>query len=135
MKADPAYATLDTSLHNVAQMMMDNDCGCIPVIENEENRKPLGVITDRDMTIRTIAHNKNPLNMIAGEVMTDGVVTVTPDTSIDDCVAIMDGNQIRRIIVVDEAGDLCGIVAQADVARHAPLFETAVLVKDISVTA
>lgn len=135
MKENPAFATLNTSLHNVAQMMMDNNCGCIPVVENRDSRKPLGVITDRDMTLRTIAHNKNPLNMVAGEIFTNNVVTVTPETSVEECVEAMERNQIRRVVVVDEAGNLCGIVAQADIARKAPLFETAELVKDISVTA
>ena len=46
-----------------------------------KQNKPIGMITDRDITIRTVAHNKNPLQMIAGEIMTDYVVTVTPETS------------------------------------------------------
>lgn len=73
--------------------------------------------------------------MVAGEIITDSVITVTPETSVEDCVATMERNEIRRVIVVDENGNLCGIVAQADIARNAPLFETAELVKDISVTA
>ena len=132
MTKNPAYATIDTSLHDVAQLMMDNDCGCIPVIETEEKRAPIGMITDRDITVRTVAHNKNPLNMIAGEVMTDAVITVTPETSVKDCCETMEHNQIRRIVVVDENGDLLGMVAQADVARAAPASETAELVKDLS---
>jgi CBS domain-containing protein len=135
MKENPVYATLNTSLHNVAQMMMDNDCGCIPVVENHDSRKPLGVITDRDITLRTVAHNKNPLNMVAGEIITDSIITISPEATVEDCITEMEKNQIRRILVVDEAGNLCGIVAQADIARKAPLFETAELVKDISITA
>lgn len=132
MTKDPAYATLNTSLHEVAQMMADNDCGIIPVIENENNRKPLGVITDRDLVLRTIAHNKNPLMMVAGEVMTDALIAVKPENTVEECVNEMEKNQIRRMLVVDDAGDLNGIVAQADIARRAPLFETAELVTDVS---
>jgi CBS domain-containing protein len=135
MKENPAFATLNTSLHNVAQMMMDNDCGCIPIVENRDSRKPLGVITDRDITLRTVAHNKNPLTMVAGEIMTDRPATVLPETDVDECVTMMERNQIRRIVVVDEAGDLVGMVAQADIARQAPPLETAELVKDISTAA
>jgi uncharacterized membrane protein len=135
MTKNPAYATLNTSLHDVAQMMAECDCGCIPVTEKAEDKKPIGMITDRDITLRTIAHNKNPLQMIAGEVMTDNVITITPEASIEDCVAVMEKNQIRRVAVVDEAGNLCGMVAQADVARQAPPFETAELLKDVSMTA
>jgi CBS domain-containing protein len=132
MTKDPAYATINTSLHEVAQKMADNDCGLIPVLEAEENRKLVGVITDRDLALRTIAHNKNPLQMVAGEVMTDAVITVKPEMSVEDCIATMERNRIRRVLVVDESENLNGIVAQADIARMAPPLETGELVKDVS---
>lgn len=135
MTENPAFATVNTSLHDVAQMMAEKDFGSIPVIESEENKIPIGVITDRDIALRTIAHNKNPLNMIVGEVMTDSVITVTREMSVEDCIATMEKNQIRRVLVVDDAGNLNGIVAQADIARKAPPFETAELVKDVSMSA
>jgi CBS domain-containing protein len=135
MTENPAYATIETSLHDVAQMMSEQDCGVIPVVESGGGKKPVGVITDRDLALRTIAHNKNPLNMIAGEAMTDKVITIGPDMSVEDCIDTMESNQIRRVLVVDEKGDLLGIVAQADIARKAPAFETAELVKDISMQA
>ena len=132
MTENPVYCTDRTSLHDVAQMMAEHDCGCIPVVESEENRKPIGMITDRDITIRTVAHNKNPLQMIVGEVMTDAAVTVTPETSVEQCCQAMERNQVRRVAVVDESGVLCGMVAQADVARKADEAKTAELVKDVS---
>lgn len=134
MTGNPVYATLNTSLCDVARMMMDYDCGCLPIIESEALKKPIGVITDRDITVRTLPHGKDPLNMVAGEIMTDIVVTVTPEMSVEDCVTTMERNQIRRVIVVDEAGNLCGIVAQADIARQASATKTAELVKDVSMT-
>ena len=132
MTANPAVATVGTSLSEVARMMSERDCGIVPVVEKETDKKPVGVITDRDITLRTIAHSKNPLNMIAGEVMTETVITVKPEITIEDCVQVMEKNQLRRVLVVDEAGNLNGIVAQADIARRAPSFETAELVKDVS---
>ncbi len=135
MTRNPGYVTVDASLHSVAQMMADRDCGIVPVIETEERRRPVGVITDRDLALRTIAHNKNPLHMIAGEVMTEMVVTTTAETTVDECVNLMENNRVRRIFVVDQNGLLAGVVAQADIARHAPAFETAELVKDLSAKA
>jgi uncharacterized membrane protein/CBS domain-containing protein len=132
MTENPVYATLNTSLHDVAQMMAEYDCGSIPIIESETDKKPVGIITDRDITIRTIAHNQNPMHKIAGEVMTENVITVTPEMSVEDCCSKMENNQVRRIIVVNDAGELAGIVAQADIALKAPPFETAELVKDVS---
>lgn len=132
MTANPAYATVRTSLPEIARLMSEKDCGVIPVIETETDKKPVGVITDRDIALRTIAHKKNPLNMIAGEVMTDSVVTVKPENTVEECVQVMENNQIRRVLVVDETGNLSGIVSLADIARMAPPFETAELVKDVS---
>ncbi|MDH5579961.1 MAG: CBS domain-containing protein, partial [Betaproteobacteria bacterium] len=57
------------------------------------------------------------------------------ETSLQDCVNSMETNQIRRILVVDDSGSICGIVAQADIAIRADASETAELVKDVSMTA
>ena len=100
-------------------MMVKNDCGCIPVVEDNENKKPIGMITDRDITIRTVAEGKNPLDLTAGDIMSDQVISVSADTSVEECCKKMESNQIRRIAVVDENGGCCGIVAQADVAINA----------------
>jgi CBS domain-containing protein len=132
MTKDPACCLDTTSLHEVAQLMADNDCGCIPIVNNHENKKPIGTITDRDITIRAVAHNKNPLTMFAGEVMTDNPVVISEDSSVEECCSMMEKNQIRRILVVDKSGSCAGLVAQADVARKAPEHETAELVRDVS---
>jgi CBS domain-containing protein len=132
MAKDPACCTDRTSLQEVARLMADHDCGCIPVIENEENKKPIGMITDRDITIRTVAHGKNPLQMIAGEIMTDGAVTVTPETSLEECSNLMEKNQVRRVAVVDQNGACIGMVAQADIAINAPSKTTAEMVQEVS---
>lgn len=132
MTRDPARCTLETSLHDVSQMMIENDCGCIPVVENDESTTPIGMITDRDIVIRTVAHNKNPLNMIAGEVMSDNVIAVTPDTTVEAACELMEKNHIRRLAVTDENNNLIGMLAQADIARSAPEHETAHLVKEVS---
>ncbi|MCO6511223.1 MAG: CBS domain-containing protein [Aridibacter famidurans] len=132
MTRDPARCTLETSLHDVSQLMIDNDCGCIPVVENDESNTPIGMITDRDIVIRTVAHNKNPLNMIVGEVMTDKVISVTPDTTVEAACELMEKNHIRRLAVTDENNNLVGMLAQADIARSAPEHETAQLVKEVS---
>jgi CBS domain-containing protein len=132
MTSDPACCTPDSTLQRVAEMMVENDCGEIPVVENIANMKPIGVITDRDITCRTVAKGLNPLTMTVGECMTTPCVTVTPDTSLTDCCRVMEENQIRRVPVVDPEGACCGIVALADIAAHAARSETAEVVKEIS---
>ena len=132
MTKNPAHCFDTTTLVDVAKMMAECDCGSIPVVDGPDTKKPIGTITDRDITIRTVAHNKNPLTMIAGEVMTTGPVTVREDASFKEALEAMESAQIRRILVVDKDGACCGIVAQADIALNADEHETAVLVKDVS---
>ncbi len=132
MTENPAFCLTTTSLEETARMMNEYDCGCIPVVEDADSKKPIGTITDRDITIRTVAHGKNPMQMTAGEVMTTEAVTVTPDTSVEECCNIMEKNQIRRVVVVDENGACCGMVAQADVAINASENKTAEVVQEVS---
>lgn len=116
MTKNPVCCMPDSNLREVSQMMIDNDCGCIPVVEDKNSMKPVGTITDRDITIRTVAAGKNPLEMTASEIMTTGVVTVKPGFTVEKCAQIMKQNDIRRVLVVDQSNKCCGIVAQADIA-------------------
>jgi CBS domain-containing protein len=132
MTADPACCTADTPLQEVAKMMEECDCGCIPVVDNQQNKKPVGMITDRDITIRTVASGKNPLDLTAADAMTTNAVTVTPETSLEDCCNLMEEHQIRRIAVVDNNGACCGMIAQADIAVNADSRKTAEVVQEVS---
>jgi CBS domain-containing protein len=117
MTKKPACCTPETSLPEVARMMVEHHCGEIPVVDSKESMRPIGVITDRDITCRSIAEGKNPLNMIAGECMSTPCVTISEDASIEDCCRVMEENLIRRVPVVDSKGRCCGIVSQADIAQ------------------
>lgn len=135
MTTNPACCTADTPLKDAAKMMVDNDCGCIPVVESKENKKPIGMITDRDITIRTVAEGRNPLDLKVWDAMTKNAFTVTPDTSLDSCCDLMEKNQIRRVAVVDSDGSCCGMIAQADIAVNADSKRTAEVVQEVSKTA
>jgi CBS-domain-containing membrane protein len=100
-------------------MMERNDCGCIPVVDSLSGMRPVGTITDRDITIRTIATGSNPVGMCASDIMTTDVATVTQHASVEECFDLMEDREIRRVLVVDERGKCCGIVAQADVVQSA----------------
>jgi CBS-domain-containing membrane protein len=74
----------------------------------------------------------NPLEMTAGDIMSSPVVTVTPETSIEECSRLMGENQVRRVVVVDNRGACCGMVAQADLALDASSRVTAEVVEKVS---
>jgi CBS domain-containing protein len=130
MSTNVVCCSPETSLPEVARMMVEHDCGEIPVVS--ASGVPMGVVTDRDITCRTVAEDKNPLDMSAGDCMTTPCVTVTPETTLEACCETLEKNRIRRVPVVDETGACCGIVAQADIALHAPRNETVEVVKKVS---
>ena len=133
MTQDVACCTPDTALTEVARMMVECDCGAIPVVERKDGRKKLvGMVTDRDIVCRTLAEGKNPVDLTAGVCMSQGVVTARPEESVEECCQKMEEHQVRRILVTDENDECCGIVAQADIAQQAPEHETAEVVKDVS---
>lgn len=132
MTPDPACCDPDTTLPQVARLMVQNDCGEIPVVNNLESRKLVGVVTDRDIVCRAVAADKNPAQTRASDIMSTGIVTVREDADISESCEKMEQHQIRRIPVLDAQGRLCGIVSQADIARQAGLRETAEVVRDVS---
>lgn len=133
MTKNPACCTPDSTLEEVAHMMEMYDCGCIPVVGDHKTGQPVGTITDRDIAIRSLAENKNPLEMKASDIMTTDIATVAPETTVEQCRDEMENRQIRRILVVDKSGKCVGIVAQADlVGQESNAQQTAEFMHDVS---
>lgn len=126
-----AVCTPDTAIENVAQLMVQHDCGEIPVVESLERKVPVGVVTDRDIVCRLVARGKNPIPARAEECMSQPAITVRADDEIDSAISLMQRHQIRRLPVIDADGRCVGMVAQADIAWKA---EEAVgeLVREVS---
>ena len=132
MTRNPICCTADTRLEEVARMMVSHHCGAVPVVDALESRVPVGIITDRDITCRSLGQGKDSAQMTARDCMSSPVVTVRPETSLEACCRIMEESQVRRVPVVDAKGRCSGIVAQADIAKKAPEHETAEFVRAIS---
>jgi CBS domain-containing protein len=130
MTPDPACCSANATLDEVAKLMVQNDCGEIPILDASD--RPIGVITDRDIVCRAVAEGKNPTGHTVESVMSKPVVTVRTDTPIDDVLATMEKHQIRRVPVIDESGCCMGIIAQADLASEAPPQKAAELVREVS---
>lgn len=132
MTGSPACCTPEASLEEAARLMLECDCGEIPVVDGLDTLIPLGVITDRDITCRSIAEGRNPLQMSVLDCMTSPALTCSTDMSLEECLEVMQQNQIRRVPVVDEKGRLCGIVAQANIAQLLSFEETGHMVREVS---
>ncbi|MFZ5562048.1 MAG: CBS domain-containing protein [Pseudomonadota bacterium] len=130
MTRSPACCTPATTLQEVARMMADCDCGEIPVLDRQ--RRPVGVVTDRDICIRAVAQGRDPARLRAQEVMSAPAITVRAGEDVTRLCELMEEKQIRRVPVVDDSGVCCGIVAQADLARQLGGRAAGEVVRDIS---
>jgi CBS domain-containing protein len=130
MTSNPACCTADITLDRIAQLMVNNDCGEIPIVDT--TGRPIGVITDRDIVCRVVAEGRSPAAHTAGEYMSRPVVTVRDNAPIDEVLSAMERHQIRRVPVVDEQGCCAGMIAQADIATNGDEEEVAELVREVS---
>ena len=130
MTENPACCTPETPLEQVAKLMVQHDCGEIPVIDASE--QVVGVVTDRDIVCRVVAEGKNPLAYVAETCMSELIVTVPTSATPSDVVATMEKHQVRRVPVVDDRGRCVGMISQADVAWTGREHEVAELVREVS---
>lgn len=132
MTPNPACCTMDTPLAEVARMMVQCDCGEIPVVESQNVKRIVGVVTDRDIVVRGVAAGKDCATVTVGTVMSSPAITVKDRDGLDEVVRVMETNKIRRVPVVSQNGEICGIIAQADIARTGSRKETGDLVREVS---
>jgi CBS domain-containing protein len=117
MTAKPACCTPDDTVGHAARLMKEHDCGCIPVVEDKETERLVGVVTDRDIACRCTAEDKGPDTRVA-EVMSRDAKCCGPDDDVDGVERIMAEAQVRRVPVVDQQGCCVGMIAQADLALN-----------------
>ena len=128
----PACCSAETTLPEVARLMVEHDCGAIPVTDDDLGKQIVGMVTDRDIVTRTIAERRNPLDLRARDVMTPNTATVRQEADLNDICRVMEERQVRRIPVVDADGNCVGIISQADLARKGPDVVAAEVVKEVS---
>lgn len=106
------------SVQEVARVMKEQNVGPIPVVQDRNSNRLAGIVTDRDFTLRVIAEGRDPSSTKVGDVMTSDPVKCRQDEDLQTALDSMSSHQVRRIPVVDDQGQLAGIVSQADVATR-----------------
>ena len=117
MTTDVAACSPETNLASVVQVMWDRDCGLVPVID--EAGRVLGVVTDRDICMATAMKDCNPSGISVEEVMTGTVYAAAPQEDIEQALKTMREHRIRRLPVLDLAGELEGILSLNDIVLKA----------------
>jgi CBS domain-containing protein len=116
MTADVVTCTAADTLHRAAQIMWERDCGAVPVVDMAGRIS--GIITDRDLAMGALTQGLPLVAIPVGRVASGRVHTVSASGTVDDVVALMGAQRVRRVVVIDAAQKAVGIVALADVARY-----------------
>jgi CBS domain-containing protein len=120
MTENPECVTEGDTVEHAAQLMRELNVGLIPVVDDASSRRLRGVITDRDIAVRHVAHGHDSRQCRVRDEMSSGeLYTVTPDDEDSTIMARMKEGRVRRIPVV-ENDRVVGIVAQADLAVKSP---------------
>jgi len=117
MTRDVQTISTQETVQRAAQLMDELNVGAIPVVDDG---KLVGMVTDRDITVRSVAVGQDPTTTRVNDVMSTDVRTCTIDQSVEDVLAQMADVQIRRVPVLDGNGQIIGIVSLGDVVTKAP---------------
>jgi len=133
MTEDVVVSTPENTVYEVAQLMKTEDIGPVLVVDNEQSKTLVGIVTDRDLVLKVIAEGHDAQATRVGDVMSKKLVTCYADDDVDIAMKAMAQFQLRRIPVVEDNMRLVGIISQADIAtRVNEPEETAEVVKEIS---
>jgi CBS domain-containing protein len=116
MTCQPVCCHSDTNLATAAALLWERDCGALPIVD-QENR-PTGMITDRDICIAVGTRNKPATEIRVGEVMMGRVYSCDADADIHEALASMERNHVRRLIITAGDGRLCGILSIDDIVLN-----------------
>ena len=127
MTLDPACCTPDSTAQEAAARMRSWSTGVLPVIENVESCRILGVVTDRDLCLNVVAASRVPAHVQVRECMTTDVVCCAAGEPVERALSAMRAGHVRRLPVVDSAGSVVGIISLTDIIRYAALPEAEVM--------
>jgi len=133
MTKNPVCCLPNDMVVAAAKLMKSGNVGSIPVVENEQTARLVGIVTDRDLAMKIVAEGQDAKSTRVDTVMTHKVVTCHAEDDLQKALDAMAEHQLRRIPVVDNDNRVVGIIAQADVATRMDQPEkTAEMVKEIS---
>lgn len=116
MTTNPIHCLPTDEVIKAAELMKHGNISSIPVIENEQTKKLIGIVTDRDLAIKVVADGRDPITTKVGFVMTRKVITCREDEGIQRAINAMSENQLQRIFVVDHVNKILGVITHAELA-------------------
>ncbi len=118
MTSSPALITASATVRSAAEVMHTRDVGLLPVVDDLQWRRLVGVLTDRDIVLRYVAPDHGPSATVAEHMTRTPLITVTPDAPAGEVIEKMARYQVRRLPVIDDRGVVLGVIGLADLAQR-----------------
>jgi len=111
------FSTANDSIRNVSQLMVDNNTSEIVIVDDETHLRPIGIVYERDINKCCIAHGKNPISTRSRDCMKKINVTIKKDMSPEQCLDILEKNELQSAPVTNKENRFCGIVTRNELIR------------------
>ena len=118
MTREPICCEPGDSVTRVAGVMKEEDVGSVPVVDSQDSKQLMGIVTDRDLVVKVLAGGRTVEQATVRDAMTSNPSCCREDDDVERAVEAMKDRQVRRMPIVDSSGRLTGIIAQADVATR-----------------
>jgi len=117
MVVDVVTVKAEVTVREAVEIMNKNEIGCLVVVDEEE--KPVGIVTERDLLKRVLANRKDPVRTKVKDIMSKPLVTGTPHMDIEAAVRLMFKHKIKKLPIVENS-QLIGLVTLTDLVRFQP---------------
>jgi CBS domain-containing protein len=118
MTKNPSCVTPQTTAQEAASLMEREDIGSLPVVESRDSMRLVGIVTDRDLTLRVLGRGESGSTPVSSAMSSGDLACVRPEDDLDKIERLMSEHQVRRIPVLDDNQRVVGMIAQADLARE-----------------
>jgi len=123
------WVSPDTPVTTLARKMLEQDIGAIPVGEND---RLIGMVTDRDITLRAVAEGRDTSKLTARDVMSKGVIWCRDSEDLTEAARTMQSKRVRRLPVIDQNKRMIGMLSLGDISQTAPQGVTTGVMKAVS---
>lgn len=121
MTVDPVCCTPFESAKEAASTMRKLNIGAIPIVESDKSYRLVGLVTDRDFSMKVVAEGKDPSTVQLAECMSKNIVYCMPESDLQEAVILMARKKVHHLPVVDEEYRIVGIVSMADISLYGEL--------------
>lgn len=132
MKQNPTFCLMETPLQKVVQLMSENECDFVTVVESYTHKNPIGIVTEHDICLSTIGKGINPLPLSAGKVMNTNFEKVSVKSDAAKCSTLFSESGYSFLVVVDDKNACCGIVMKSNLPDEPAYNEFPSMISDQS---